>query len=103
MAVDIFQQIRTSREDFSYANDYEDIGQLKALADELGITILLVHHNRKMRDSDPLNNPSGTTGISGALDTILVLGPQQTGGRLRHPLLYRAGRSHPAAGTADEK
>ena len=73
VAVDIFQQIRTSREDSSYANDYEDIGQLKALADELGITVLLVHHNRKMRDSDPLNNPSGTTGISGALDTILVL------------------------------
>ena len=73
VAVDIFQQIRTGREDSSYANDYEDIGQLKALADALGITVLLVHHNRKMRDSDPLNNPSGTTGISGALDTVLVL------------------------------
>ena len=46
---------------------------MKALADELGITVLLVHHNRKMRDSDPLNNPSGTTGISGALDTVLIL------------------------------
>ena len=43
------------------------------LADELEISILLVHHLRKQGDGDPLNKISGTTGISGAMDAIFVL------------------------------
>ena len=43
------------------------------LADELNITLLLVHHLRKQGDSDPLNKLSGTTGISGAVDAVFVL------------------------------
>ena len=46
---------------------------MKALADELNITLLLVHHLRKQGDSDPLNKLSGTTGISGAVDAVFVL------------------------------
>lgn len=45
----------------------------KLVADELSISILLVHHLRKQGDSDPLNKLSGTTGISGAMDAIFVL------------------------------
>ena len=47
--------------------------QIKALADELGISVLLVHHLRKQGDSDPLNKLSGTTGISGAMDALFIL------------------------------
>ena len=50
-----------------------EIEKLKALADKLQITLLLVHHLRKQSDSDPLNTISGTTGISGAIDTALIL------------------------------
>lgn len=56
-----------------YANDYSEIGKLKQYADEMGISILLVHHLRKQGDSDPLNKLSGTTGISGAVDAVFVL------------------------------
>ena len=71
--IDTFQMIRNRDKDVSYANDYQEIERLKALADKLKITILLVHHLRKQSDSDPLNKISGTTGISGALDTTLIL------------------------------
>ena len=47
--------------------------ELKRLADELAISILLVHHLRKQGASDPLNKLSGTTGISGAMDAVFIL------------------------------
>ena len=73
VAIDTFQMVRGGDTDISYANDYQDIRKLKALADELGISLLLVHHLRKQGDSDPLNKLSGTTGISGAVDAVFVL------------------------------
>lgn len=56
-----------------YANDYRDIGALKALADKHRIAILLVHHIRKLKSDDPMDMISGTNGISGATDTNFVL------------------------------
>lgn len=73
VAIDTFQIVRANTTDTSYANDYDDVRQMKQLADELEISILLVHHLRKQGDSDPLNKISGTTGISGAMDAIFVL------------------------------
>lgn len=73
VAIDTFQIVRASTTDTSYANDYDDVRKMKQLADELNISILLVHHLRKQGDSDPLNKISGTTGISGAMDAIFVL------------------------------
>lgn len=73
VAIDTFQIVRSNTTDTSYANDYDDVRQMKQLADELSISILLVHHLRKQGDGDPLNKISGTTGISGAMDAIFVL------------------------------
>ena len=74
IVIDTLQRIRTAGNDANpYASDYRDIGVLKALADKHRIAILLVHHLRKMNDDDPMNMISGTTGISGATDTTLVL------------------------------
>lgn len=85
VAIDTFQIIRSVSPDMSYATDYQDVRALKALADELGISILLVHHLRKQGASDPLNKLSGTTGIAGAVDAALVLeksGRYQSGAKL---------------------
>ena len=71
--IDTFQIVRNNRIDTSYANDYEEVRELKALADDLKISLLLVHHLRKQGDSYPLNKLSGTTGISGALDAVFIL------------------------------
>ena len=73
VAIDTFQIVRANNTDTSYANDYDEVRQMKQIADELSISILLVHHLRKQGDSDPLNKISGTTGISGAMDAIFVL------------------------------
>ena len=71
--IDTFQKIRDTDNDFNYANDYKEVAQIKAFADKHEIAILLIHHLRKQEDSDPVNMISGTTGISGAVDTIYVL------------------------------
>lgn len=77
--IDTFQIIRKPGNDTSYASDYEEVRQVKRLADELNLTILLIHHLRKMGDSDPLNKISGSTGISGAVDAVFVLDHAQRG------------------------
>ena len=73
VVVDIFQVVRGDSTELSYAGDYAEVRQLKALAEELRISLLLVHHLRKQQDRDPLNMLSGTTGISGAADAVYVL------------------------------
>lgn len=73
VVIDTFQLVRSDTTDICYANDYQEIAQLKKLADKLGISLLLVHHLRKQGDSDPLNKLSGSTGISGAVDAVFVL------------------------------
>ena len=78
VAIDTFQMVRQNS-DTNYANDYQDILLLKRLADRLGICLLLVHHLRKMFDADPLNRLSGSTGISGAADMVMILDKSKRG------------------------
>ena len=74
IAIDTLQRIRNISGDMNaYANDYRDINLLKQISDKHGICILLVHHLRKQSDSDPLNMISGTTGLTGAVDSLYVL------------------------------
>lgn len=73
IVIDTFQMIRNTGSEVSYANDYNEIEILKKLAEELKITILLVHHLRKQGDSDPFNMLSGTNGLAGGVDTLFVL------------------------------
>lgn len=71
--IDTLQMIRKPAADNSYANDYADLTILKKLADKYSIAILLIHHLRKEKDSDPFNRISGTTGLSGAVDSSFTL------------------------------
>lgn len=72
--IDTLQKIRrTSAEGYSYAEDYAVMSALKRIADHRRITILLVHHTRKMQAEDPMDLLSGTTGIAGAADGALIL------------------------------
>lgn len=73
IVIDTFQMIRGTGSGVSYASDYNEIEIIKKLADELKITILLVHHLRKQGDSDPFNMISGTNGLAGGADTMFVL------------------------------
>jgi len=56
-----------------YQQDYEHAGEVKVLADRYGVTILLVCHCRKLESDDPVDSVSGTLGLTGAADAVLVL------------------------------
>jgi len=74
VVIDTLQRVRGTGSDSNlYANDYQDIGILKQLADKRHIAILLIHHLRKLHDDDPMNMISGSTGLSGAADSTFVL------------------------------
>lgn len=74
IVIDTLQKIRDIIPDSnSYASDYRDLSSLKNLAESHHIAILLIHHLRKMKDDDPMNMISGTTGLSGAADSNFVL------------------------------
>ena len=75
--IDTFQKVRNSKKNSNsgmYAEDYCDISSIKYIADEWKIAIIIVHHIRKIKDSeDPFNEISGSTGITGAVDTAFIL------------------------------
>jgi len=74
VVIDTLQRVRSTGNDSNlYANDYQNIGLLKRLADRRHIAILLIHHLRKLHDDDPMNMISGSTGLSGAADSTFVL------------------------------
>lgn len=56
-----------------YSEDYGAIAPFKSLSDRFGVTILIVHHVRKGAADDPLDQVSGTLGLSGSADGVLVL------------------------------
>ena len=56
-----------------YAGDYEALTPLKHLADTYHVAILAVHHLRKTGSSDVLDEITGSTGMTGAIDGALIL------------------------------
>lgn len=78
--VDTLQKVRGNSGDGNlYANDYQDIGLLKRIADEYQIALVLIHHLRKREASDPHVMISGTTGLVGAADGSYVLRKDHAG------------------------
>ena len=68
--IDTLKKIRPGDDDtYSYARDYADMTQLKKIADDNGICLLLVHHTRKKEDeSDAFNTVSGTNVLSAIIN-----------------------------------
>ena len=77
--IDTLQMIRGAGYDNTYANDYRDLSALKQIADAHGIAILLIHHLRKESADDVFNRISGTTAISGAVDSSFTLVEERRG------------------------
>ena len=76
--IDTLQMVRPIH-DATYANDYRDLSVLKRLADHLGLAILLIHHLRKEKAEDVFHRISGTTAISGAVDSSFTLVEERRG------------------------
>ena len=77
--IDTLQMIRGTNYDNTYANDYRDLSALKRIADTHGIAILLIHHLRKETADDVFSRISGTTAISGAVDSSFTLVEERRG------------------------
>jgi hypothetical protein len=62
-----------------YQEDYASLEALHRLANEKGVAIIVLHHQRKMEAEDPLDTVSGTLGLAGCADTVLVLSRSSQG------------------------
>ena len=84
IVIDVLNKVRSPRSggEDAYAYDYRSITPLKDLADEFGIALVVIHHTRKMAADDQLEVVSGTNGLTGAADTILVLNRGSDGATL---------------------
>ena len=80
--IDTLAMVRMpNRKDTStYDADYAAVKELRDLALKYGIAIVLVHHLRKAEADDPFDTISGTLGLTGAPDTIMILSRDQNRG-----------------------
>jgi hypothetical protein len=80
IVIDILERVRqlTASTDkrSAYSADYEALITLHALATEAMISILVLHHQRKLGADDLIDTLSGTLGLGGAVDSVLILGKE---------------------------
>src|SRR6516225_6145933 len=62
-----------------YEADYAAPSESTNLANEPGLAIVVAHHTRKMAADDLMETVSGPYGVSGAVDTILVMANRPNG------------------------
>jgi hypothetical protein len=92
--IDTLQKIRNQMNSKSnYADDYEFVGQIKKFADAHSLCVILVHHTRKLRDTDPFAMISGTNGLMGCADGAFVL--KKDDNSTNGAKLYITGRDQP--------
>jgi hypothetical protein len=75
VVVDVLARIRgkASPNASAYELDYAAMSAIKAIADKYEVAFLVVHHTRKAGASDYVDIISGTQGLAGAADAILVM------------------------------
>jgi predicted transcriptional regulator len=91
--IDVLAAIRarSAGKETPYADDYAAIEGLRSLALKHRIAICVIVHCRKMAsDGDPFDEVSGTTGLTGAASSTLVLKRGPSGSRAD----FIAGRGH---------
>ena len=77
VVIDTLKRIRRPRSNGQslYDYDYESVEPLIELAIEFNVAILLVHHMNKLPPdaADPLDLVSGSTGLTAAVDTVMLV------------------------------
>ncbi len=91
IVIDTLAKVRDVRltADAPYDTDYHAIGKLQKLGQECGIAILIIHHTRKAAAEDEIDTVSGTIGLTGGADSVLVLKRQR---QARDGTLFITGR-----------
>ena len=101
VVVDVLAKVRdaTGGRDNAYEGDYAAMVGLQELAGRSGLAVMALHHTRKMDADSPFDTVSGTRGLTGAADTILVLKKETATGRT---VLFGTGRDIAEIETAFE-
>ena len=76
LIVDTLQKVRgiAGKTEGVYGHDYRELGEFKHFVDAHALCGIFVHHlNKGGDDTDFVSRINGTTGISGAADTIITL------------------------------
>ena len=76
LIIDTLQKVRgvAGKTEGVYGYDYRELGKFKQFVDEKGLCGTFVHHlNKGGDDSDFVSRLNGSTGVSGAADTIITL------------------------------
>jgi hypothetical protein len=74
IVVDTLQYIRNSGSYMgTYSGDYHDMDALRGIIAGRELAMLLITHNHKSDDADPINRVYGSAGLTGAVDGIFVL------------------------------
>lgn len=73
-----FIKYRQGKSESAYETDYRTGRDLKEFAEKKNIAIVVVTHTTKMRYiDDDMANVSGTNGVTGAADSVIVLGKEK--------------------------
>ena len=68
-----FKPISAEKNQARYDIDYQTVSRIKDIADKYFVPVLLISHQRKSEADDIFDTISGTLGLTGAADGILVL------------------------------
>jgi RecA-family ATPase len=79
VVIDTLAAVRPIKANIGYNEDYEALTALHRFANDRGIAVLVLHHTRKMEAEDPIDTVSGTLGLAGCADAVLVLARSSKG------------------------
>jgi hypothetical protein len=84
--IDTLAMVRTpkQRDETNYDADYRAVLDLRTLASKDGVAVVVVHHLRKAEADDAFDTVSGTLGLTGAPDSVLVLKRESNGNVVLH-------------------
>jgi hypothetical protein len=75
IVIDTLERVRPTRRGNGniYADDYAAVKDIQRFAGVRQVSVVLVHHTGKAGREDPLDEVSGSTGLTGGVDNILVM------------------------------
>jgi AAA domain-containing protein/DnaB helicase-like protein len=75
IVIDTLERVRPMRRGNGniYAEDYAAVKDIQHFAGARGVSVVVIHHAGKRGYEDPLDEVSGSTGLTGGVDNILVM------------------------------
>jgi AAA domain/Primase C terminal 2 (PriCT-2) len=75
VVIDTWKRYRTAKnaKQADYDQDYDALVKVQELASRHGVSIIVVHHTRKAKGDEVIDEISGTNGLAGAADAWMVI------------------------------